>query len=109
MTRGGFTYLLRKYLRQAVHACPSLQEKYISPHVLRHTCAMMLYQATGDLRKVSLWLGHADMQATAELPSSRMRFASAVCSAVSLEGRPKRTPRGFAALRPAPRNSSKRN
>jgi site-specific recombinase XerC len=25
---------------------------------------MMIYQATGDLRKVSLWLGHADMQAT---------------------------------------------
>ena len=25
---------------------------------------MMISQATGDLRKVSLWLGHADMQAT---------------------------------------------
>ena len=25
---------------------------------------MMIYQATGDLRKVSLWLGHVDMQAT---------------------------------------------
>ena len=25
---------------------------------------MMIYQATGDLRKVSLWLGHADMQTT---------------------------------------------
>jgi site-specific recombinase XerC len=24
----------------------------------------MILQATGDLRKVSLWLGHADMQAT---------------------------------------------
>jgi hypothetical protein len=25
---------------------------------------MMMYQATGDLRKVALWLGHADKQAT---------------------------------------------
>jgi integrase/recombinase XerD len=25
---------------------------------------MMILQATGDLRKVSLWLGHADMQTT---------------------------------------------
>jgi site-specific recombinase XerC len=25
---------------------------------------MMIYQATGDLRKVSLWLGHANMQTT---------------------------------------------
>jgi site-specific recombinase XerC len=24
----------------------------------------MMYHATSDLRKVSLWLGHADMQAT---------------------------------------------
>ena len=25
---------------------------------------MTIYQATGDLRKVSLWLGHAQMQTT---------------------------------------------
>jgi integrase/recombinase XerD len=25
---------------------------------------MMILQATGDLRKVSLWLGHADLQTT---------------------------------------------
>jgi integrase/recombinase XerD len=64
MTRVGFAYLLHKYVQRAVQNCPALQGKYVSPHVLRHTCAMMIYQATGDLRKVSLWLGHADMQAT---------------------------------------------
>ena len=36
----------------------------MSPHVLRHTCAMVLFRATGDLRKVSLWLGHSQMQTT---------------------------------------------
>lgn len=64
MTRVGFSYVLRKYVDQATLECPSLRDKTVSPHVLRHTCAMMIYQATGDLRKVSLWLGHADMQAT---------------------------------------------
>ena len=64
MTRAGFTYLLDKYVQQAAQDCPSLHGKTVSPHVLRHTCAMMMYQATGDLRKVSLWLGHTDMQAT---------------------------------------------
>ena len=64
MTRVGFTQLLRKHAQRAAQDCPSLQGKRVSPHVLRHTCAMMIYQATGDLRKVSLWLGHADMQAT---------------------------------------------
>ena len=64
MARAGFTYLLQKHAQRAAQDCPSLREKSVSPHVLRHTCAMMIYQATGDLRKVSLWLGHADMQAT---------------------------------------------
>ena len=32
--------------------------------MLRHTCALTVLQATKDLRKVSLWLGHAHMQTT---------------------------------------------
>lgn len=64
MTRVGFTYVLRKHVGSAALTCPSLLGKQISPHVLRHTCAMMIFQATGDLRKVSLWLGHAHMQTT---------------------------------------------
>jgi integrase/recombinase XerD len=64
MTREGFAYVLQKYVQSAAHTCPSLASKKVSPHVLRHTCALMILQATGDLRKVSLWLGHADMQTT---------------------------------------------
>ncbi len=64
MTRSGFEYLLRKHVHTATEHCPALKHKRISPHVLRHTCAMMILQATGDLRRVSLWLGHADMQTT---------------------------------------------
>jgi integrase/recombinase XerD len=56
--------MLHKYVRLAEQRCPSLRTKHVTPHVLRHTCAMMILQATGDLRKVSLWLGHADMQTT---------------------------------------------
>ena len=64
MSRAGFSYLLHQHAQAAARDCPSLRGKHISPHVLRHTCAMVLYQATGDLRKVSLWLGHAYMQTT---------------------------------------------
>ena len=64
MTRSGFEYILRKHVRTAAEGQPSLKTMRISPHVLRHTCAMMILQATGDLRRVSLWLGHADMQTT---------------------------------------------
>jgi integrase/recombinase XerD len=64
MTREGFAYARRKYVRLAAHRCPSLAAKRVTPHVLRHTCAMMILHATGDLCKVSLWLGHADMPTT---------------------------------------------
>ncbi len=64
MTRSGFEYVLRKHVRAAAEGCPALKGKRVSPHVLRHACAMMILQATGDLRKVSLWLGHANMQTT---------------------------------------------
>ncbi len=64
MTRAGFEYVLRKHVTVAAAQCPSLTTKHVSPHVLRHTAAMVVLQATGDIRKVSLWLGHTDIQTT---------------------------------------------
>lgn len=64
MTRSGFEYVLRKHVAAAAQRCPSLLKKRVSPHVLRHTCAMGILQATKDTRKVSLWLGHASLQTT---------------------------------------------
>lgn len=64
MTRSGFEYILHKHCRTATASCPDLSTKRVSPHVLRHTCALTVLQATKDLRKVSLWLGHANMQTT---------------------------------------------
>jgi site-specific recombinase XerD len=64
MTRAGFEYILRKHVHIAEKRCPSLASKRVSPHVLRHTCAMTILQATKDLRKVSLWLGHSSIQTT---------------------------------------------
>lgn len=64
MTRAGFEYILRKHVHTAATHCPSLSAKRVSPHVLRHTCALTILQATKDLRKVSLWLGHSSMQTT---------------------------------------------
>lgn len=64
MTRAGFEYILAKHVATASAAAPSLANKDVSPHVLRHTCAMHTLQTTRDVRKVSLWLGHASLQST---------------------------------------------
>jgi integrase/recombinase XerD len=63
-TRSGIEYILRKHVQTAKQRCPSLATKRVFPHLLRHTCALTVLQATKDLRKVSLWLGHAHLQTT---------------------------------------------
>ena len=64
LTRSGFEYILHKHVRKASQHCPSLATKHVFPHLLRHTSAFTVLEATKDLRKVSLWLGHAHMQTT---------------------------------------------
>jgi integrase/recombinase XerD len=64
MSRWGFAYLLKQHAQTASQQCPGLLSKRISPHVLRHTCAMIVLQATQDIRKVSLWLGHSNLATT---------------------------------------------
>lgn len=64
LTRSGVEYILRKYIRKAAATCPSLARKRVSPHTLRHTCALNTLRATHDIRKVALWLGHASTKST---------------------------------------------
>jgi site-specific recombinase XerD len=64
MTRAGFEYVLDKHVRRAAETCPTLAGRTVSPHQLRHSCAVIMLQATRDIRKVALWLGHADIRTT---------------------------------------------
>ena len=64
MSRDGFAYRLGLHVAAAAEAVPSIADKHVTPHVLRHSCAMHTLQATGDVRKVALWLGHASIQTT---------------------------------------------
>ena len=64
MTRDGFAHRLAGHVSAATRKAPSLAAKRVTPHVLRHSCAMHTLAATGDVRKVALWLGHASMQST---------------------------------------------
>ena len=103
MTRSGFEYILNKHVRTAATKCPSLSTKRISPHVLRHTCALTILQATKDLRKVSLWLGHANMQTTEIYtrtdPSIKLEALESVVPPKLRTGRFKATDRLIASLK----------
>jgi len=81
-SRWGIAYVLRHHANTASQQCCSLAAKRISPHLLRHTCAMIVLQASQDVRKVSLWLGHSNL-ATTEIyvradPSEKLEAIEAV-------------------------------
>lgn len=56
--------VVTKYAHMAQRVCPSLADKQVSPHVLRHTTAMELLQAGVDRALIALWLGHESVETT---------------------------------------------
>ncbi len=65
LSSDGFAYILDKHVATAALNVPSIKSKRVTPHVLRRSTAMTILHATrGDVRKVSLWLGHADVTTT---------------------------------------------
>lgn len=64
LSNDGVQYLLAKHIVKAREVCPSLSDKRVSPHVLRHTAAMNLLQAGVDTTVIAMWLGHESVETT---------------------------------------------
>jgi len=64
LSADGVQYLVAKHLVVARQRCPSLRQKRVSPHVLRHSAAMELLQGGVDRSVIALWLGHESVETT---------------------------------------------
>ena len=64
MSRHSFAYILSQQVATAAQVVPSLSNKRVTPHVIRHSTVMTILHATGDVRKISIWFGHADLKTT---------------------------------------------
>jgi site-specific recombinase XerD len=64
LTRDGVDYLLKQAVLKAARACPSLAQKPVSPHVIRHTTGVHLLQSGVDITVIALWLGHESIETT---------------------------------------------
>ena len=53
-----------RYADKASEQTPEIGFHRVTPHVLRHTCAVHMFVATRDIQKVSLLLGHESMETT---------------------------------------------
>ena len=104
MTRSGFEYIVAKHVKTASREQPSFVNKRISPHVLRHTCAMHILKATRDIRKVALWLGHARLQSTEVYlradPSEKLEALASILPPTLIRGRFRPPDKLLAMLRP---------
>jgi integrase/recombinase XerD len=64
LSRDAIALLVTKHATNASHNFPTLTNKTVSPHVLRHTAAMNLLHAGVDTTVIALWLGHESVEAT---------------------------------------------
>lgn len=64
LSRDSVEHLVHKHAAAAHQRCPSLRTKAVSPHTLRHSCAMALLASGVDVATIALWLGHEGLQST---------------------------------------------
>ena len=64
LSRDAIERRLAIYTTRAATDCPTLLNKKITAHVLRHTAAMRLLHAGIDTSVIALWLGHENVETT---------------------------------------------
>jgi site-specific recombinase XerD len=86
LSRSGVEDRLEVAVKKASEACPSLRNKNVSPHTIRHTTAMHLLQAGVDLTMIALWLGHESPETTHQYVEADLKMKEEVL--IKAEGVP---------------------
>lgn len=74
LTRDGVAYLLGKYVAKATKSHPALGGLRVTPHVLRHSCAVALLQSGVDVTVIRDYLGHASIATTGRYISTNLKM-----------------------------------
>ena len=64
ITRFGIYTIVGKYAKLVAATYPSILQKRVSPHTIRHTTATHLLQAGVDINTIRAWLGHVSVNTT---------------------------------------------
>jgi len=87
----GVHYMLAKHTAVVSRACPSLRNKRVTPHVLRHSMAMDLLEAGADRAVIALWLGHESVETTQIYLDASLALKEAALARITpLNGKPTR-------------------
>jgi integrase/recombinase XerD len=75
LTRDGVAYILQKYASAvALEGRPTLARKRITPHVLRHSCAVALLQSGTGVTVIRDYLGHASVATTGRYITTNLQM-----------------------------------
>lgn len=64
MTRFGVYEMVTRHADALSRSMPSIKEKRVTPHTIRHTTATHLLQAGVDINTIRAWLGHVSVETT---------------------------------------------
>ena len=95
MTRFGIHTLVERTVAKAVSTTPSLRQKKVSPHTIRHTTAVALLRAGVDINTIRAWLGHVSLETTnryAQVDLDMKAKALETCAPTRVEGSIDSTP-----------------
>jgi len=95
ITRFGIHTLVERTAARAVETAPSLRQKRVSPHTLRHTTAVHLLRSGVDINTIRAWLGHVSLETTnryAEVDLEMKAQALATCAVTESGPTPDRRP-----------------
>jgi integrase/recombinase XerD len=81
ITRDGVAYLLNKYVSLAAKNNPSPRLRRVTPHMLRHSCAVALLQAGVDITVIRDYLGHASVSTTSRYVTTNLQMKQQVLDA----------------------------
>jgi site-specific recombinase XerD len=82
ITRFGIHTMVERYVHKLSPLMPSLKNKRVSPHTIRHTTATHLLRAGVDINTIRAWLGHVSLNTTnvyAEVDLEMKAKALATC------------------------------
>jgi len=88
LTRYGVHILVKRHASQAAIKAPTLRNKRVGPHSIRHSTAMALLRSGVDINTIRVWLGHVSLQTTHIYAESDLKMkakALARCEAPLLE------------------------
>jgi site-specific recombinase XerD len=88
----GFRFQWRRYVRIAAKKVPSLGDKRVTPHTVRHSAAVHLVASGVDITVIRSWMGHVHLDTTNLYAEANLETKRQALDRLDAGARPKKPP-----------------